>query len=145
MSAPAQNAVAQSALQKFWNHPAGMDPIITSLSKEPRKIGSAGTLSEIGRNWGLVIAGLKDLNRPVETLSVPQTTALAATGVIWSRYATVITPINYNLMSVNIFVGATGLYQLYRIWELSAVLFLAIMSMHECYENKKKAGAIKSE
>jgi Na+(H+)/acetate symporter ActP len=53
---------------------------------------------------------------PVLILSVFDK-ALAATGLIWSRYATVITPINYNLMSVNLFVGATGIYQLYRIWE----------------------------
>jgi hypothetical protein len=42
--------------------------------------------------------------------------ALAATGVIWSRYSTQIIPVNYSLLSVNAFVGATGLYQLYRIW-----------------------------
>ncbi|KAJ3218916.1 Mitochondrial pyruvate carrier 2 [Dinochytrium kinnereticum] len=42
--------------------------------------------------------------------------ALAATGIIWSRYSMVITPVNYNLMSVNLFVGATGIYQLFRIW-----------------------------
>ena len=40
--------------------------------------------------------------------------ALAATGVIWCRYATQIIPINYNLMSVNFFVALTGLYQLGR-------------------------------
>ncbi|KAJ3197423.1 hypothetical protein HK101_003849, partial [Irineochytrium annulatum] len=43
--------------------------------------------------------------------------ALAATGIIWSRYSVVITPINYNLMSVNLFVGATGIYQLFRIFQ----------------------------
>ncbi|KAG5456860.1 MAG: hypothetical protein BJ554DRAFT_3273 [Olpidium bornovanus] len=48
---------------------------------------------------------------------VPGPTALAATGIIWSRYSTQIVPINYSLMSVNLFVGATGLAQLYRIWE----------------------------
>ncbi|KAJ3108571.1 Mitochondrial pyruvate carrier 2 [Phlyctochytrium planicorne] len=42
--------------------------------------------------------------------------ALAATGIIWSRYSMVITPINYNLMSVNLFVGASGIYQLVRIF-----------------------------
>jgi hypothetical protein len=34
--------------------------------------------------------------------------------VIWARYATQITPINYNLMIVNMFMGLSGLYQLYR-------------------------------
>ncbi|KAI9193414.1 mitochondrion protein [Polychytrium aggregatum] len=67
--------------------------------------------------WGLVIAGLGDLQRPAEKLSVFQTASLMATGIIWSRYATVITPINYNLMSVNIFVGGIGMYQMWRIWK----------------------------
>lgn len=66
--------------------------------------------------WGLVIAGLSDLNRPVETMSYTQTIALAATGVIWSRYSLVIIPKNYNLFSVNVFVGGIGLYQLARIF-----------------------------
>ena len=40
--------------------------------------------------------------------------ALTATGVIWSRYAMVINPINYNLMIVNIALGASSGYHLYR-------------------------------
>ena len=67
--------------------------------------------------WGLVIAGLNDMRKPPETLSVSQNVALAATGVIWSRYSTQIMPVNYSLLSFNLFVGATGLYQLYRIWD----------------------------
>lgn len=67
--------------------------------------------------WCLVAAGLKDLSRPPEKLSVPQNAALAATGMIWVRYSLVITPINYSLAAVNFFVGTTGIAQLYRIWE----------------------------
>jgi hypothetical protein len=40
--------------------------------------------------------------------------ALACTGVIWVRYSFVITPVNYNLALVNTFVGATGIYQIWR-------------------------------
>ena len=40
---------------------------------------------------------------------------LALTGIIWSRYSTQITPVNYNLLSVNVFVALTGLYQVGRI------------------------------
>ncbi|KAG9316675.1 mitochondrial pyruvate carrier [Chiua virens] len=65
--------------------------------------------------WCLVAAGLKDLNRPAEKLSVSQNLALAATGVIWVRYSFVITPVNYSLAAVNLFVGATGLGQLARV------------------------------
>lgn len=62
----------------------------------------------------IVIAGLADIKlRPPEKISGPQATALAATGVIWARYATQITPVNYNLLAVNVFVGSTGLYQIY--------------------------------
>jgi len=69
--------------------------------------------------WGLVAAGIADLKKPAENISRPQSTALGVTGVIWCRYATQIIPVNYNLLSVNIFVAATGLFQLYRSysWE----------------------------
>lgn len=63
-----------------------------------------------------MIAGIADVNRPAHKLSVRQSGALAATGVIWSRYSLVITPKNWNLFSVNVFVACTGLYQLARIW-----------------------------
>ena len=63
-----------------------------------------------------MIAGLADINRPAEKLSLTQSTALAATGCIWSRYSLVITPKNWNLFSVNVFVAATGFYQLSRIY-----------------------------
>ncbi|GBN84891.1 Mitochondrial pyruvate carrier 2 [Araneus ventricosus] len=66
--------------------------------------------------WCLVIAGIGDMARPADKLSPGQSTALAATGIIWSRYSMVIIPKNYSLFSVNIFVGLTGLYQLLRIY-----------------------------
>ena len=61
-------------------------------------------------------------------------TALSATGIIWVRYSFVIIPVNYSLaavrlclaypvictdlaMQVNLFVGATGVGQLARIWQ----------------------------
>ena len=62
-----------------------------------------------------MIAGLGDLKRPAEKLSITQSTALAATGIIWSRYSLVIKPKNYALFTVNLFVAATGLYQLARV------------------------------
>jgi len=66
--------------------------------------------------WALVVAGLKDFNRPAEKLSVAQNAALTATGFIWVRYCLVITPVNYPLSAANLFLGSTGLYQLGRIW-----------------------------
>jgi hypothetical protein len=67
--------------------------------------------------WGLVAAGIADLSRPPESISLPQTGALAATGLIWCRYSMVIIPKNWNLFYVNLFVSATGVYQLYRLNE----------------------------
>lgn len=65
----------------------------------------------------LVIAGIGDLARPADKLSASQSGALAATGLIWSRYSLVITPKNMQLFSVNVFVALTGLYQLARIYQ----------------------------
>jgi hypothetical protein len=59
----------------------------------------------------------KNPNPPQRSQNTNTEQALAATGVIWARYATQITPINYNLMFVNFFVGSTGIYQLWRIWD----------------------------
>ncbi|XP_018026972.1 mitochondrial pyruvate carrier 2 [Hyalella azteca] len=88
-------------MQPLWNHPAG-----------PKTVFFWAPCFK----WGLVIAGLGDLKRPAEKLSVSQSGALAATGLIWSRYSLVITPRNLNLFSVNLFVAVTGCYQLYRVF-----------------------------
>lgn len=60
------------------------------------------------------MAGLNDLRRPADQLSVGQSCSLAATGIIWSRYSLVIIPKNYGLFSVNVFVALTQVIQLYR-------------------------------
>ncbi|GBE63059.1 WD G-beta repeat containing protein [Babesia ovata] len=49
--------------------------------------------------WGISIANLADINRPTDKLSLPQQLAVSCTGIIWSRYSTVITPVNYNLLT----------------------------------------------
>lgn len=65
----------------------------------------------------LVIAGLGDLSRPANQLSIGQSASLFATGVIWSRYSLVIIPKNYSLFSVNVFVALTQLVQLTRAYK----------------------------
>ncbi|PVF93821.1 UPF0041-domain-containing protein [Serendipita vermifera] len=95
-------AAGATRFQRFMNHPAG-----------PRTVFFWAPLMK----WCLVAAGLKDLQRPAEKLSVSQNAALACTGFIWVRYSMVITPINYSLGAVNFFVGMSGLTQLYRIWD----------------------------
>ncbi|GAB6030552.1 hypothetical protein CHUAL_007417 [Chamberlinius hualienensis] len=99
--------VVPKALQPFWHHEAGPKTVFFWAPAV---------------KWGLVIAGLSDINRPVEKLSVSQTTSLACTGLIWSRYSTVIIPKNWSLFSVNVFVFGTQLYQLIRIFKHSRSL-----------------------
>ncbi|KAI9456298.1 mitochondrial pyruvate carrier [Russula earlei] len=99
MSGAAASASA-SRFQSFMNHPAG-----------PKTVFFWAPLMK----WCLVAAGLKDLSRPADKLSVSQNLALAATGFIWVRYSFVITPVNYSLAAVNFFVGSSGLGQLARI------------------------------
>ncbi|XP_056145264.1 mitochondrial pyruvate carrier 2b [Lampris incognitus] len=88
-------------LRPVYNHPAG-----------PKTVFFWAPVFK----WGLVIAGLADLNRPAEKLSTSQSAVLTATGLIWSRYSLVIIPKNWNLFAVNFFVGGAGSSQLYRIW-----------------------------
>ncbi|XP_058811988.1 mitochondrial pyruvate carrier 2-like [Topomyia yanbarensis] len=93
-----------NALRPIWNHAAG-----------PKTVFFWAPVFK----WGLVVAGLSDLRRPADQLSVSQAASLAATGLIWSRYSLVIIPKNYGLFSVNLFVATTQLAQLYRAWDHS--------------------------
>jgi len=99
MSGAATSGFA-SKMTGFMNHPAG-----------PKTVFFWAPLMK----WCLVGAGLKDLARPPEKLSVSQNVALTATGFIWVRYSFVIIPVNYSLAAVNFFVGLSGLTQLGRI------------------------------
>ncbi|MEN2496815.1 MAG: Mitochondrial pyruvate carrier 2 [Marteilia pararefringens] len=94
-------------MSTFFNHPAGPKTIFFW----------APTMK-----WLICIAGIADINRPAKNLSLLQSSALAATGTIWSRYSLVIIPKNWNLFSVNIFVALTGYFQLlkiFRYWQSS--------------------------
>jgi hypothetical protein len=87
-------------LQPLWNHPAGPKTVFFWAP---------------AMKWSLVIAGIGDIQRPVERISLGQTISLACTGVIWCRYSTVIIPKNWSLFSVNLFVAMTQIYQLQRV------------------------------
>jgi len=88
-----------TSIRALWNHPAGPQTIFFW----------APTMK-----WGITAANVKDFQRPPELLSYPQQSAVALTGSIWVKYSLDITPVNYNLMSVNFVMACTGLYQLYR-------------------------------
>ncbi|KAL7741021.1 hypothetical protein ACLKA6_013459 [Drosophila palustris] len=77
----------------FWESPAG-----------PKTVFFWAPLGK----WTLVLAGLGDLlNRHPQVVSVNQSSILALTGLIWSRYSVVITPKNYSLLAVNFVVFLT--------------------------------------
>jgi len=92
-------AASGFSFKAFWNHPAG-----------PKTIHFWAPTFK----WGISIANISDMQRPPEQISLPQQIAITCTGVIWSRYATQITPVNYNLLAVNLFMAVTGSYQLFR-------------------------------
>ncbi|KAI7872130.1 mitochondrial pyruvate carrier [Spinellus fusiger] len=96
----AATSASQSVLSRFINSPAG-----------PKTIHFWAPATK----WALVLAGIGDLNRPAEKLSLTQNLSLLATGIIWSRYSTVIIPKNWTLCTVNVFVAATGFTQVARI------------------------------
>ncbi|QLG73018.1 hypothetical protein HG535_0E01020 [Zygotorulaspora mrakii] len=88
------------AFRRFWNGETG-----------PRTVHFwAPTLK-----WGLVIAGLSDVHRPVEKVSGAQNLSLLATALIWTRWSFVIKPKNYLLASVNFFLGGVAGYHIARI------------------------------
>lgn len=87
-------------LRPLWEHPAGPKTVFFYCPMV---------------KWALVVAGLSDLSRPVEKISPGQSASLSATGFIWARYCLVITPKNYALMLVNLFVGLANLAQLGRV------------------------------
>ncbi|KAJ8931815.1 hypothetical protein NQ314_015211 [Rhamnusium bicolor] len=72
--------------------------------------------------WGLVFAGLADLKRDPSTISTSTPLSLAITGLIWSRYSMVITPKNYLLFSVNMFVAIIQSIQLYRVFKYNQTM-----------------------
>eukprot|EP00850_Spirogloea_muscicola_P012394 SM000080S22909 [mRNA] locus=s80:26269:33483:+ [translate_table: standard] len=81
----------------------------SSLRAEPEE-----GVKEARARWGISFANIADFAKPPEKISLPQQCAVTATGVIWSRYSMVIIPKNWNLLSVNVFMAGTGLYQLQR-------------------------------
>uniref|UniRef100_A0A166H052 Mitochondrial pyruvate carrier n=2 Tax=Daucus carota subsp. sativus TaxID=79200 RepID=A0A166H052_DAUCS len=91
--------MASSKLQALWNHPAG-----------PKTIHFWAPTFK----WGISIANVADFAKPPETLSYPQQIVVTVTGGIWSRYSGVITPKNWNLMTVSVAMAGTGVYQLSR-------------------------------
>ncbi|PGG98436.1 hypothetical protein AJ79_08877 [Helicocarpus griseus UAMH5409] len=99
--AGASTAPAQSFLQRSWNSPVGVKTVHFWAPV---------------MKWVLVLAGLSDLTRPADKLSLTQNGALMATGAIWTRWCLIIKPKNVLLAAVNFFVGCVGATQVTRIF-----------------------------
>ncbi|XP_049885743.1 mitochondrial pyruvate carrier 2-like isoform X2 [Pectinophora gossypiella] len=88
-------------LRPLWEHPAGPKTIFFWAP---------------AFKWALVMASLDDYRRPLEKVSTTQSATLAATGLIWTRYCLVITPINYSLALCNFLLGMANAVQCYRAY-----------------------------
>ncbi|KAF7587893.1 hypothetical protein BBP40_006599 [Aspergillus hancockii] len=99
-SSGAAAAEQQSVFQRLWDSPVGVKTVHFWAPV---------------MKWALVIAGISDLSRPAEKLSLTQNGALTATGAIWTRWCMIITPRNYLLAAVNFFLGCVGVVQVGRI------------------------------
>jgi hypothetical protein len=64
--------------------------------------------------WFISGASFMELYRPTDKISLPQYTALTLTGFFFSRYALLVTPINYTLSSVNIALFGSSAWHLGR-------------------------------
>jgi len=64
--------------------------------------------------WLISGASFLDLNRPTDKISIAQYTALTFTGLFFSRYSLLVTPINYTLCSVNIALFGSSAWHLGR-------------------------------
>lgn len=64
--------------------------------------------------WFISGASFMDLQRPTDQISIAQYTALTFTGLFFSRYSLLVTPINYVLCSVNIALFGSSAWHLGR-------------------------------
>lgn len=65
--------------------------------------------------WFISFVNINDIiNLPADKISTYQQLVLILTGTVWARYSTVIIPINYNLMTANLFMASVAIYQLKR-------------------------------
>jgi len=64
--------------------------------------------------WLISGASFMDLNRPTDKISIAQYSALTATGFFFTRYALLVSPVNYMLCSVNIALFGSSAWHLGR-------------------------------
>ncbi|CZT12405.1 hypothetical protein WAI453_001773 [Rhynchosporium graminicola] len=99
-STAAPEAAAQSWFRRMWDSPIGLKTVHFWAPV---------------MKWSIVLAGISDMYKPVENLSLTQNAALTATGLIWTRWCLIIKPRNILLATVNFFLGMVGIIQVGRI------------------------------
>jgi hypothetical protein len=92
-------SVPQSAFQAWVNSPAG-----------PRTTHFWGPVA----NWGLVGAGLADMKKPAEQISINMTGVLCGYSLLFMRFAWMVIPRNYLLLSCHVCNEGVQSYQLQR-------------------------------
>ncbi len=68
-------------------------------------------------NWGLVLAGLLDMKKPAEAISLNMTGVLCAYSALFMRFAWMVVPRNYILLSCHVCNISVQGYQLSRALE----------------------------
>ncbi|CAD8176711.1 unnamed protein product [Paramecium octaurelia] len=64
--------------------------------------------------WGISIANIGDMRKPVEQVNTLQQCVITLTGLLFTRWCFIIRPRVYNLVLCNFCMAQTGIYQLYR-------------------------------
>ncbi|KAH7660171.1 Mitochondrial pyruvate carrier protein [Dioscorea alata] len=89
-----------SAFRAFWNSPVG-----------PKTTHFWGPVA----NWGFVLAGLVDTQKPPEMISGNMTAAMCVYSGLFMRFAWMVQPRNYLLLVCHASNETVQLYQLSRI------------------------------
>ena len=107
-------STAMSAFGRFLKSPTG-----------PKTVHFWGPIA----NWGFVIAGLVDLEKPAEKVSGPMTTALCFYSLLFMRFAWRVQPRNYLLLACHTSNEAVQGYHLFRKvkYEYVVVVFSAML------------------
>uniref|UniRef100_A0ACD6AHB6 Uncharacterized protein n=1 Tax=Avena sativa TaxID=4498 RepID=A0ACD6AHB6_AVESA len=65
-------------------------------------------------NWGFILAGMADMNKPPELISGRMTAVMCVYSGLFMRFAWVVNPRNYFLMATHVSNESVQLYQLAR-------------------------------
>lgn len=93
------SAMASSRLAAFWNSPTG-----------PKTTHFWGPVA----NWGFVVAGLADTQKPAEYISPNMTATMCIYSCLFMRFAWVVQPRNLLLLTCHMSNETVQLYQLSR-------------------------------